>query len=177
MDWRTLGASVVVSAEGRPNVRGWLWRETPDGIYVALDKEAKEIRFVRSGGLNIGYQYEDMAPWAVPDRQALIQRIYDPPPSAGCARAAGWKARPEARRSARETDDVVPEPRSPRQREREITNGGGVKYDRSKGQQRDTQGIRGRELAGCDDYPAGLLPHPIAAQAAGQVSLGEPVVA
>jgi hypothetical protein len=116
-----------------------------------------------------------MAPWAVPDRQALIQRIYDPPPSAGCVRAAGWKARPEARRSARETDDVVPEPRSPRQREREITNGGGVKYDRSKGQQRDTQGIRGRELAGCDDYPAGLLPHPIAAQAAGQVSLGERV--
>lgn len=49
MDWRTLGASVVVSAEGRPNVRGWLWRETPDGIYVALDKEAEEIRFVRSG--------------------------------------------------------------------------------------------------------------------------------
>jgi hypothetical protein len=77
MDWRTLGASVVVSARGRPDVRGWLWRETPDGIYVALDKEAKEIRFVRSGGLNIGYQYEDMAPWAVPDRQALIQRIYD----------------------------------------------------------------------------------------------------
>jgi len=110
MDWRTLGASVVVSAEGRPNVRGWLWRETPDGTYVALDKEAEEIRFVRSGGLNIGYQYEDMAPSAVPDRQALIQRIYDPPPSAGCARAAGWKARPEARRSARETDDVVPEP-------------------------------------------------------------------
>jgi hypothetical protein len=43
---RHLGASVVVSAEGRPNVRGWLWRETPDGIYVALDKEAEEIRFV-----------------------------------------------------------------------------------------------------------------------------------
>ena len=62
MDWRTLGASVVVSASGRPDVRGWLWRETPDGIYVALDKEAKEIRFVRSGGLNIGYQYEDMDP-------------------------------------------------------------------------------------------------------------------
>ncbi|HEX7903413.1 MAG TPA: hypothetical protein VF487_06015 [Chitinophagaceae bacterium] len=58
----TKGSQVVVTKGNSVVATGWLYADTGFGVYIALDKKAKDIRFIARGSYDsISYAYEDVA--------------------------------------------------------------------------------------------------------------------
>jgi hypothetical protein len=72
------GVRVTLSVKDGPDIEGWLWGETPQGLLVAVDKAGKDIRLIRCRAFDsTTYHREDKADFAVQNAEDIADKIND----------------------------------------------------------------------------------------------------